>query len=179
MPVRCRSHTARIQEISCWKPPKSASLNFSGRTSSESLQCYMHVLGTTSLAALVYCSRRSCSTCVLIVIAACVVLFLQAEHFITNFSEDRGFSALTRQRWTKWIDRHQELPLSLARIGYASFHVGKGLRGGGNCRTGRGGRRRPRFSACCVAADACSAAPLRDGERVPRAAPQMPRGYRR
>ncbi|CAN0274693.1 unnamed protein product, partial [Pylaiella littoralis] len=29
------------------------------------------------------------------------------------------------QRWIKWTDRHQHLPLSMARLGCSSFYEGK------------------------------------------------------
>ena len=58
---------------------------------------------------------------------ACCLL-MQAEHFLVNFTEDRGCFSNVRDRWTKWMGRHQELPLSMARLGCSSFYVGEGLK---------------------------------------------------
>lgn len=48
-----------------------------------------------------------------------------------NFSEDRGFFAEFKKRWIKWMQRHQELPLSMARIGCPSFYARTGIMGAG------------------------------------------------
>ncbi|CAM9858776.1 unnamed protein product [Ascophyllum nodosum] len=53
----------------------------------------------------------------------------EAEHFLVNFTEDRGCFSNVRDRWTKWMGRHQELPLSMARLGCSSFYVVEGLKG--------------------------------------------------
>ncbi|CBJ28869.1 expressed unknown protein [Ectocarpus siliculosus] len=54
-----------------------------------------------------------------------------AKLFMTNFSEDKGFFAEFKQRWIKWMERHQQLPLSMARIGCPSFFARTGIMGEG------------------------------------------------
>lgn len=56
-----------------------------------------------------------------------VVLALQYEHFMQNFEEDcsSGFFGEMTARLKKWGDRHQHLPLSMARLPCHSFFVGK------------------------------------------------------
>lgn len=53
------------------------------------------------------------------------VVMLQMEHFMQNFNDDEGFFATTCKKWKKWTDRHQHLPLSMARLGCSYFFVGK------------------------------------------------------
>ncbi|CAN0497602.1 unnamed protein product [Ectocarpus sp. 12 AP-2014] len=54
-----------------------------------------------------------------------------AKLFMLNFSEDRFFFAEFKKRWIKWMQRYQELPLSMARIGCPSFYARTGIMGGG------------------------------------------------
>lgn len=42
-----------------------------------------------------------------------------------NFSSSDGFFGQTAHRWSKWGERHQHLPLSIARVPCYSFYVGK------------------------------------------------------
>ncbi|CAB1102844.1 unnamed protein product [Ectocarpus sp. CCAP 1310/34] len=53
--------------------------------------------------------------------------FAAEKLFTTNCSEDKGFFALFKKRWIKWMERHQQLPLSMARIGCPSFYARTGI----------------------------------------------------
>lgn len=72
-------------------------------------------------------TRPNCCPCE---IGRWVFLVVQAEQFMMNFSESKGFFAEAKMRWSKWMDMHQEPPLSLARIGCQSFHVNEWATGG-------------------------------------------------
>lgn len=48
---------------------------------------------------------------------------------MVNFSPDQGFFTLAASRWSKWMERHQELLLSMARLGRSSFYAWKVLGG--------------------------------------------------
>ncbi|CAN0467373.1 unnamed protein product, partial [Ectocarpus sp. 8 AP-2014] len=47
-------------------------------------------------------------------------------HFLRNFENaEGGFVWEMSERWTKWVDMHQHLPYSMARLACSSFYEGK------------------------------------------------------
>lgn len=51
---------------------------------------------------------------------------LQFLHFLRNFEDaEGGFFWEMSERWTKWVDMHQHLPYSMARLACSSFYEGK------------------------------------------------------
>lgn len=69
------------------------------------------------------CYRRQTLT-PLYFLPSCVVL--QLLHFMQNFEhEEGGFFWEMSERWEKWADMHQHLPLSMARLACSSFYEGK------------------------------------------------------
>ncbi|CAN0029914.1 unnamed protein product [Ectocarpus sp. 4 AP-2014] len=50
----------------------------------------------------------------------------ELAHFMQNSeNEEGGFFREMGQRWSKWMDMHQHLPYSMARLACSSFHEGK------------------------------------------------------
>lgn len=56
----------------------------------------------------------------------CYRRLLQLAHFMQNFeNEEGGCFREMGGRWTKWMEKHQHLPYSMARLACSSFYEGK------------------------------------------------------